>query len=96
MISQLNFIPGPKAFSRYALAIAPSLQELRNHTAFRGIFVHRLVFAVNYAQFHHLREKQEYQDAATDLMALFRDEEAPKPWWAVLLCDSIDLLQYGM
>ncbi|KAG5641793.1 hypothetical protein DXG03_004179 [Asterophora parasitica] len=86
---------GAAAFASYASAIAPSVQELRNRPSNQGIFAHRLQFAVRYAHFHQLREEQEFQDAASDLLAIFREGLAPKSWWAVLLCDSVPLLQHG-
>lgn len=61
----------------------------------QGIFVHRLMFAVRYAHFHQLLEKQELHDASVDLVAIFHDDLAPKSWWAILLCDSVQLLQHG-
>ncbi|KAF8646884.1 hypothetical protein AX16_007062 [Volvariella volvacea WC 439] len=88
-------VSGPKAFARSALAIAPSIQELRNQVALRGIFIHRLIFAVRFAHFLQLRDVQEYQEAASDLMTMFRDEEAPTSWWAVLLSEGLTLLQHG-
>ncbi|KAF5383546.1 hypothetical protein D9615_003741 [Tricholomella constricta] len=86
---------GSTAFAKYASAIAPSVQELRNRPSRQGIFAHRLLFAVRYAHFHQLREEQEFQDAALDLLAIFSEDLAPKSWWAVLLCDSVPLLQHG-
>ncbi len=60
-----------------------------------GVFVHRLVFTIRYAHFHELLEKLEYQDAASDLIAVFSEDVAPTSWWAVLLCDSVPLLRYS-
>jgi len=60
-----------------------------------GVFVHRLVFTVRYARFHELLEKLEYQDAASDLIAIFSEDVALTSWWAVLLCDSVPLLCYS-
>jgi Nup85 Nucleoporin len=54
------------------------------------------MFVVRYAHFHQLLERQELQDAASGLVAIFVEDLAPKSWWAVLLCDSIQLLQYSM
>ena len=54
------------------------------------------MFVVRYAHFHQLLERQALQDASSDLVAIFREDLAPKSWWAVLLCDSVQLLQYGM
>ncbi|KAF8074701.1 nucleoporin Nup85-like protein [Lyophyllum atratum] len=86
---------GPNNFAAYASAIAPSIQELRSRPMHQGIFAHRLLFAVRYAHFHQLREEQQLQDAASDLITIFREDLAPKSWWAVLLCDSVPLLQHG-
>ena len=45
------------------------------------------------ARYHQLIEKQEYQDAASDLTAIFVEGVAPNSWWAaVVLCDSVQLL----
>ncbi|KIM44830.1 hypothetical protein M413DRAFT_442797 [Hebeloma cylindrosporum] len=86
---------GPRKFTEYALAIAPSVKELRSQSTIQGVFVHRLIFAVRYARFHDLIQKQEYQDAASDLVAIFVEDVAPTSWWAVVLCDSVQLLQYS-
>jgi nuclear pore complex protein Nup85 len=86
---------GPAIFARHAADIALSLQELHAQPGSRGIFIHRLTFAVKYAQFHHLRMKSELEDAASDLVAMFHDDIAPKSWWGVLLSDSVELLQCG-
>ncbi len=92
----LSVFIGPKIFTQYALAVAPSVQELRTKSHIHGVFVHRLVFTVRYAHFHELLEKREYQDAASDLIAIFSENVAPTSWWAVVLCDSVPLLRYGM
>lgn len=96
IVFSANDYVGPTSFARYASDIAPSLQDLLAQPDSRGIFVHRLMFAVRYAHFHQLRMKQELQDATVDLVAMFRDDVAPKSWWAVLLCDSVELLQFSM
>ena len=88
-------IIGSHQFATYALEIAPSVQELQTQSSIQGIFFHRLIFAVRFARYHQLIEKQEYQDAAADLMAIFIEEVAPTSWWAVVLCDSVRLLRYG-
>lgn len=85
---------GPRKFTQYALALAPSVKELRSQSTIQGVFVHRLIFAVRYARFHELIQQQEYQDAASDLVAIFIENVAPTSWWAVVLCDSVQLLQY--
>lgn len=89
------FLAGPQQFSQYALAIAPSVQELKTRSLVQGVFMHRLVFTVRYARFHELLQKQNYQEAATDLMAIFEEGIAPASWWAVVLCDSVQFLEYS-
>jgi nuclear pore complex protein Nup85 len=85
---------GPEQYARYVLDIAPSLQALRANSA-RGVFIHRLMFAVRYAEFHQRLLNRDLQDAAWDLVTMFQDEIAPKSWWGVLLHDAVQLLQYG-
>lgn len=87
---------GPRKFTQYALAIAPSVQELRSQSAIQGVFVHRLIFAVRFARYHELVDKQEYEDAAADVLAIFVEDVAPTSWWAVVLCDAIQLLRYSV
>lgn len=86
-------ISGPATFSQHASAIAPSIQVLRDQPKSQGIFLHRLMFVVRYAE---LLARQELPDAASDLVAIFQEDLAPKSWWAVLLCDSIQLLHYDL
>ena len=57
------------------------------------MFVYRLQFAVRFAEFHYRRLNGALQDAAFDLVAMLREEIAPKSWWAVLLSDAVELLQ---
>ncbi|KAJ7066584.1 nucleoporin Nup85-like protein [Mycena amicta] len=89
-------VSGPTYFAQYASDIAPSLQSLGSQNlSSQGVFIHRLMFAVRYSNFQQLRTKQDQlQNAASDLVAMFRDDVAPKLWWAVILCDAVDLLQY--
>ncbi|KAJ6581722.1 Nup85 nucleoporin-domain-containing protein [Mycena capillaripes] len=77
----LEYIIGGN-FAQYASDIAPSLQNLNiHHPSSQGVFVHRLMFAIRYSNFQQL--------------PMFRDDVAPKAWWAVMLCDvAVDLLQY--
>lgn len=77
------------------LDIAPSLQALRANAGAHGVFIHRLIFAVRYAEFHQRLLNQDLQDAAWDLVSIFQEEIAPKSWWGILLCDTVQLLQYG-
>lgn len=86
---------GPETFVRAVAEIAPSLQQLRSDWTTDGIFIRRLIFAVRYAEFHQKRVEQDLQDAALDLISMFQDDVVPKAWWGVLLCDSVNLLQYG-
>ena len=86
---------GPVAFASYAAKFIHSLQELPSRTNTEGIFAHRLTFAVRYAQIHRLRAEGESHAAVSEIIVLLREEIAPKSWWAVLLCDTVDLLQHG-
>ncbi len=52
------------------------------------------MFAVRFAEYHQRRINSELQDAAFDLITMLRDDIAPKSWWAVVLSDAVDLLQY--
>ncbi|CAK5267637.1 unnamed protein product, partial [Mycena citricolor] len=89
-------ISGPASFAGFASDIAPSLQSLSvKDGSTHGVFLHRLVFAVRYANFLQLCNRQELQNAASDIVAMFRDDVAPKSWWAVMLYDSVELLRYG-
>ncbi|KAF8892121.1 nucleoporin Nup85-like protein [Infundibulicybe gibba] len=85
---------GSADFSKYASAIAPSIQDLQHHPTARGVFFHRLMFAAHYAHFHQMLVSQELQEAAFDLVTMFHDQVVPKSWWAILLCDSVALLQH--
>ncbi|KAF8872834.1 nucleoporin Nup85-like protein [Gymnopilus junonius] len=85
---------GPQKFCQYALAIAPSVQELRTRSTVPGVFVHRLIFGVRYARFHDLITRQDYREASVDLVAIFTEDVAPTSWWAVVLYDSVPLLRY--
>ena len=58
-----------------------------------AVFSHRLQFAVRFAEFHQRRANGDGQGAALDVVAMFRDEIAPRSWWAVILCDAVELLQ---
>lgn len=88
-------IIGPISLARHASDIAPSVEDLRDHSKSQGVFFHRLTFAVRYSHFHQLRLRHDVQDAASDLISLLHDDVAPKSWWAVLLCDSVEFLQYS-
>ncbi|KAI5895131.1 uncharacterized protein SCHCODRAFT_02618667 [Schizophyllum commune H4-8] len=85
---------GPDAFVRCASQVAPSLQEWALHGESRGVFMHRLMFAVCYARFHDFRAAGQLQDAASELVAMLQEGVAPRAWWAVLLSDSAELLQH--
>ena len=76
-------------------AVAPSLQELRAHPGADGVFTHRLMFAVRYAEFHQRRLNGDLQEAALDVLTMFSEGLAPKTWWGVLLCDAVDLVRNG-
>lgn len=86
---------GPEVFARSVAAVAPSLQELRAHPGADGVFTHRLMFAVRYAEFHQRRLSGDLQEAALDLLTMFNEDLAPTTWWGVLLCDAIELIRNG-
>ncbi|EDR05684.1 uncharacterized protein LACBIDRAFT_302853 [Laccaria bicolor S238N-H82] len=87
-------INGPQIFSQYAVAIAPSAQKLQTPQG-HGLSVHRLVFTVQYAHLHELFERHEYQEAANKIVAIFSQDIVPKSWWAIVLCDAVQLLESG-
>lgn len=92
----INNGTGPEHFARSMVAVAPSLHELRSaYPTVNGVFIHRLTFAVRYAEFHRQRLDGDLQDAALDLVALFQEEIAPRGWWGVLLLDATELLKAG-
>jgi nuclear pore complex protein Nup85 len=91
----LTKILGPEVFARSVAAVAPTLQELRAHPGADGVFTHRLMFAVRYAEFHQRRIRGDLQDAALDLLTMFNEDLAPKSWWGVLLCDAVELIRNG-
>ncbi|KAF8449374.1 Nup85 nucleoporin-domain-containing protein [Boletus edulis BED1] len=93
-ILQEYIYTGPEQYTRYVLDIAPSLQALRANAGAHGVFIHRLIFAVRYAEFHQRLLNQDLQDAAWDLVTIFQEEIAPRSWWGILLCDAVQLLQY--
>jgi nuclear pore complex protein Nup85 len=86
---------GSERFAKYASTIAPTAQQLRTQNVQQGIFAHRLLFTVRYAQYHELRSQGNLADAAQELISIFYDDLAPKSWWAVLLSDAVELLQNG-
>lgn len=90
---------GPAKFARLVAEIAPSLQTLRasadsSNYSLNGIFLHRLVFVVRYAEFHQRRMSNDLVEAAVDLVGMFEEDIVPSQWWGVLLYDSVDLLNY--
>lgn len=90
---------GPAKFARLVAEIAPSLQTLRtsassSNYSLNGIFLHRLVFIVRYAEFHQRRMSNDLVEAAADLVGMFEEDVVPSQWWGVLLYDSVDLLNY--
>lgn len=87
---------GPEEYARSVAKIAPSLHTLRAESKASGVFVYRLHFAVRFAEFHYRRLNGTLQDAAFDVVAMLREEIAPKSWCAVLLSDAVELLQNRM
>jgi hypothetical protein len=98
-VSRITLLPheyaGPEVFARSVAAVAPTLQELRAHPGADGVFTHRLMFAVRYAEFHQRRLRGDLQEAALDLLTMFNEDLAPKSWWGVLLCDAVELIRNG-
>ncbi|KAI0832142.1 Nup85 nucleoporin-domain-containing protein [Trametes gibbosa] len=90
---------GPEQFAQLVANVAPSLQTLRTDSganiAAPGVFLHRLMFAIRFAEFHQRRTSGDSQGAALDVVSMFREEIVPQAWWAVLLCDALELLQNG-
>ena len=88
---------GPANFARLVANIAPSVHTLRaqQDSLTTGVFVHRLLFAVRLAEFHTRRVGGALHEAAGDLVAMLRDDVAPRAWWAVVLCEAVELLQHG-
>lgn len=69
--------------------VAPSLQY---HSYGQSIFQRRLYFLVRYAEFHTHLSQGDIQEAAWDVVSMFRDEIVPKPWWGTLLKQAGALL----
>lgn len=92
----LTLLAGPQVFARYAYEVASPLENLRDrHPNSHNVFIHRLTFAVQYAQFHQLLGQGAWTEAASDLLYLLQSDVTPRSWWPILLCDSLELLQYG-
>jgi len=90
---------GPAKFTSLVAEIAPSLQALRSAAdssdyPMHGIFLHRLMFIVKYAEFHQRKMSNDLVEAAADLISMFEDGIAPMSWWGVLLQDSVEFLNY--
>jgi nuclear pore complex protein Nup85 len=90
---------GPAKFTSLVAEIAPSLQTLRSAAdssdyPMHGIFLHRLMFIVKYAEFHQRKMSSDLVEAAADLISMFEDDIAPTSWWGVLLQDSVEFLNY--
>lgn len=90
---------GPAKFTSLVAEIAPSLQTLRSAAdtsdyPMHGIFLHRLMFIVKYAEFHQRKMSNDLIEAAADLISMFEDDIAPTSWWGVLLQDSVEFLNY--
>ncbi|KZT25118.1 hypothetical protein NEOLEDRAFT_1178543 [Neolentinus lepideus HHB14362 ss-1] len=85
---------GPAKFVRLVENTASLLQELTSIPETPGIFLHRLTFAVRYAEFHDNLMGERFRDAAINLENMFRRDTVPKSWWALLLCDCVELLQH--
>ncbi|KLO17911.1 hypothetical protein SCHPADRAFT_820586 [Schizopora paradoxa] len=84
---------GPLRYVQLIADVTPSLQELRTEIGPRGVFMHRMMFAVRYAEFHQRNVQGDRENAALDLISLFEEELAPRSWWGVVLYDAIPFLQ---
>jgi len=84
---------GPLRYVQLIADVTPSLQELRSEIGPRGVFMHRMMFAVRYAEFHQRNLQGDRENAALDLISLFEEELAPRSWWGVVLHDAIPFLQ---
>ena len=64
-------------------------------SAGHGLFMHRIAFAIRYAEFRQRELHGDLKNAAMDLVSMFEEELAPRSWWGVLLYDSTRFLQDG-
>lgn len=71
------------------------MQKLSVRSNISGVFYHRLVFAIRFARFQELLQRDDLADAAGDLVSIIQEDLAPSAWWAVVLCDAMPLLDYG-
>ena len=55
-----------------------------------------MIFAVRFAEFHEHSARGEFHEAAADIVEIFQQDIAPKLWWAVVLLDTVELLQKGV
>lgn len=90
-------MPGPEAFTRF---VVEELDQFLNDFVFgrpmlADVAYARLLFIVCFARFHRYRLDGDFKAAATELAGAFRHEIVPKSWWAVLLDDSLELLNYS-
>ncbi|KAF8587870.1 hypothetical protein K439DRAFT_1630322 [Ramaria rubella] len=81
---------GPKEFVATVLEIAPTLQDPSSYG--QSIFQRRLSFLVRYAEFYSHWMNGDIQDAAWDMVSMFRDELVPRSWWGLLLKQAGELL----
>ncbi|RPD64507.1 hypothetical protein L226DRAFT_559644 [Lentinus tigrinus ALCF2SS1-7] len=97
LVLEKYIVQGPASFASLVANIAPSLHKVGMDAGTKlrapAVFSHRLQFAVRFAEFHHRRAHGDGQGAALDLVTMFREEIAPRSWWAVVLCDAVELLQ---
>jgi len=81
---------GPADFVASVLDMTPALKCPPSYG--QSIFQRRLSFLVRYAEFHKHWSNGDIQDAAGDVVSMFRDELVPKSWWGVLLKQAGELL----
>jgi len=81
---------GPKDFVTSVLEIPPALQHPSSYGQLNTR--RRLAFLVKYAEFHTRWIAGDIQDAAWDIVTMFREELVPKSWWGILLKQAGELL----
>lgn len=89
------FLIGPQPFVNQASAISSTIQELYNRGPSHWVFYHRFKFVTSYAEFQESLINKNYANAAKSLITIISEELAPRAWGAILLNDSIPLLQYS-
>ncbi|GJJ11510.1 hypothetical protein Clacol_005743 [Clathrus columnatus] len=79
-----------KEFIASVTEIAPTLRQPSSYSQIS--IRRRLTFLIKYAEFQTRWQNGDLQDAAWDLITMFREELVPKSWWGVLLKQAGDML----